>query len=381
MIRMYVKALVRQLLGAKYENVTKGLFAAGIIYFSFAAAGIRIPVSEDVLFLTSVLLPFGFMLQMLSANAYRHTFDAMLVMPHKPVSLVFSLVTGMSLYVIAKRMLPVWALLLAVSPALCPYTIYALSGTVAACILTSVFYCLCHQKHLSSAVLLTAAAAWILFAAGSRSLPFLILFVFPAGIYLSAASPYLFSSLSQRKKTRLPKKQKAGILTYLFRSCMSCAAFRFNTIGLCAAALFLPVLLTGMKDLSLFPFGLVILSVNTPLTTVLSADRDLDQAVRILPDQRNRFFLKYVIFTAAVLLVPALLYLISWQIQKGGPAFLQILTVFFFTALSSVLSVFLEWKFPIHSWKTESDLWHHPRKYIIPAAELLLTVCCGIMRM
>lgn len=379
MIRIYVKALARQLLGAKYENVTKSLFPAGIIFCSFTAAGIRIPVSEHVFFLASFLLPFGFMLQMLSAKAYRDTFDAMLVMPHKSISLIFSLVLSMSLYVIAVRILPVLTLLLAVSPSLWSNTIYALSGTITACILASAFYCLCHQKHLSYAAIFAVLTAWILLNAGRLSLPLLILLSLMACFYVSTVSPYIFDSFSQTKKKRIQKKHKAGILTYLLRSCISSAAFRFNTLGLCAAALFLPVLLADIEAISLFPFGLVILSVNSPLTTVLSADRDLDQAVRILPDQGNRFFLKYSLFIAAVLFVPAFLYVISWQIQKGGSAFLQILTVFFFTALSSVLSAFLEWKFPIHSWKTESDLWHHPRKYLIPAAELLLAVCCGIM--
>lgn len=380
MIRIYGKALARQLLGAKYENVTKSLFSACIIFCSFTAAGIRIPVSEHVFFLASFLLPFGFMLQMLSAKAYRDTFDAMLVMPHKTISLVFSLVISMSIYVIAIRILPVWMLFLAVSPSLWSNTICALSGTITACILASAFYCLFHQKHPSYAVILAVLTAWVLLNAGRLSLPLLILLALMAGFYISTVNPYIFASFSQTKKKHIQEKHKAGILTYLLRSCMSSTAFRFNTLGLCTAALFLPFLLADIEGISLFPFGLVILSVNSPLTTVLSADRDLEHAVRILPDQGKRFFLKYGIFIVSVLFVPAFLYLISWQIQKGGSAFLQILTVFLFTALSSVLSVFLEWKFPIHSWKTESDLWHHPRKYIIPTVELLAAICVSVLQ-
>lgn len=37
-----------------------------------------------------------------------------------------------------------------------------------------------------------------------------------------------------------------------------------------------------------------------------------------------------------------------------------------------VLSVLLEWFYPIRGWKIESDLWHHPRKYVVPVAMLLL---------
>lgn len=37
-----------------------------------------------------------------------------------------------------------------------------------------------------------------------------------------------------------------------------------------------------------------------------------------------------------------------------------------------VLSVLLEWFYPIRGWKIESDLWHHPRKYVVPVIMLLL---------
>ena len=44
----------------------------------------------------------------------------------------------------------------------------------------------------------------------------------------------------------------------------------------------------------------------------------------------------------------------------------------FFALQSAVLSVLLEWLYPIRNWKIESDLWHHPRKYVVPVVMLLL---------
>lgn len=43
----------------------------------------------------------------------------------------------------------------------------------------------------------------------------------------------------------------------------------------------------------------------------------------------------------------------------------------FFALQSAVLSVLLEWFYPIRNWKIESDLWHHPRKYVVPVIMLL----------
>ena len=53
-------------------------------------------------------------------------------------------------------------------------------------------------------------------------------------------------------------------------------------------------------------------------------------------------------------------------------------TAIFFALQSAILSVLLEWFFPIRDWKTESDLWHHPRKYIVPAIMLLIAAAIQI---
>ncbi|MCI9113445.1 MAG: hypothetical protein HFF96_04160 [Oscillibacter sp.] len=67
-----------------------------------------------------------------------------------------------------------------------------------------------------------------------------------------------------------------------------------------------------------------------------------------------------------------MVFLCSWQIQNGGIGPLHALTAAAFALLSAVGSVLLEWYFPLRGWKIESDLWHHPRKYIVPAVMLLL---------
>ncbi len=67
-----------------------------------------------------------------------------------------------------------------------------------------------------------------------------------------------------------------------------------------------------------------------------------------------------------------MIFLLSRQIQNGGITVLMIAGAVFFALQSAVLSVLLEWFYPIRGWKTESDLWHHPRKYVVPAVMLLL---------
>ena len=48
-------------------------------------------------------------------------------------------------------------------------------------------------------------------------------------------------------------------------------------------------------------------------------------------------------------------------------------------AFSAAGSVFLEWYVPLRNWKIERDLWHHPRKYVVPGIIILLASLCNII--
>ena len=126
------------------------------------------------------------------------------------------------------------------------------------------------------------------------------------------------------------------------------------------------------SGMSVIPVGFAILSLNTPICIMLSCDRDLEQAVRFLPGQKRRFCIPYCLFIFLCNMTADVIFLLSWQIQNGGVTVLMIFGAVFFALQSAELSVLLEWFYPIRDWKIESDLWHHPRKYVVPVVMLLL---------
>ena len=134
----------------------------------------------------------------------------------------------------------------------------------------------------------------------------------------------------------------------------------------------MPYFLREMAGLSVVPVGFAILSLNTPICILLSCDRDLEQAVRFLPGQKQCFCIPYCLFIFSCNMAADVIFLLSWQIQNGGITVLMIAGAVFFALQSAILSVLLEWFYPIRGWKIESDLWHHPRKYVVPAVMLLL---------
>ena len=105
----------------------------------------------------------------------------------------------------------------------------------------------------------------------------------------------------------------------------------------------------------------------------------LEQAVRFLPGQKKTFCIPYCFFIFLCNITADVIFLCSWQIQIGGVSVQMMAEAVFFAMQSAVFSVLLEWFFPIHGWKIESDLWHHPRKYIVPAAMLLLAGVVGTL--
>lgn len=145
-------------------------------------------------------------------------------------------------------------------------------------------------------------------------------------------------------------------------------ARRAGAGGLCLLAFVLPRLFGA--GAGLFPVGLGILCLNTPLCTLLSGDPDLEQALRTLPGQAARFGRGYCLFLFGVNTLVAGLYLAGWLLAGGQPGAAALVPVF--ALQSAILSVGLEWLRPLRGWKTESELWHHPRKYLVPLVMLLL---------
>ncbi len=159
---------------------------------------------------------------------------------------------------------------------------------------------------------------------------------------------------------------------YFFRYLSCHKNYLLNTAVMWCVALVLPYFLGEIAGLSVIAVGFAILSLNTPICILLSCDRDLEQAVRFLPGQKKAFCIPYCLFLFLCNMAADVIFLCSWQVQNGGVTGLAIAGAAFFALQSAVLSVLLEWFYPVRNWKIESDLWHHPRKYVVPVVMLLL---------
>lgn len=179
-----------------------------------------------------------------------------------------------------------------------------------------------------------------------------------------------------RKSRILQDASCVLVWRYLLRYMAGHENYLLNTFVMWGVACVLPGFLgqvgasTGLNFF--LPIGFAIVSMNTPICILLSCDPALEQALRFLPGQKKTFCLSYGMFLFLCGMTAETIYLCSWQIGFGGVSAGNVLTAVCFALLNAAGSVLLEWFCPIRGWKIESDLWHHPRKYVVPGALFLL---------
>ena len=373
------KALSKQFFGAKYQSAGKSLLAAVILFVAIDAAEFQMEIAPFILYLTSTIFTAGVMLQMLTGKRHIEAMQGMFMLPFDNRSFVFSYVMVLGAHTLITKTLPIWALFFAAA-SWYPWEIaIAVFCGCMVCAVTAAGYRLCRKGHIVLpvlwavgilAVILLVRQDAVVLTAGAVS-------ILAAVLYLAFADAYDFYSASASKRAVQHTGHSGSVLVYLTRYLLANKNYLINTVGLCAIACFLPLLFGEFQGLNMFPIGLAILCLNTPICTLLSCDPDLEQAIRVLPGQAGRFCRRYCLFIFIVNGIVAGIYLGSWQMIHGGIGLVHVGTVLLFALQSAILSVILEWKHPIRGWKTESDLWHHPRKYLVPLAMLLMAAFVG----
>lgn len=373
------KALSKQFFGAKYQSAGKSLLAAVILFIAIDAAEFQMEIAPFILYLTSTFFTGGVMWQMLTGKRHIEAMQGMFMLPFDNRSFVFSYAMVLGAHTLITKTLPIWALFFAAA-SWYPWEIaIAVFCGCMACAVTAAGYRMCRKGLIVLPVLWAAGilAVILLVRKDAAILTAATVSILAAVRYLAFADAYDFYSAAASKRAIQHTGHSGSVFVYLTRYLLANKSYLINTVGLCAIACFLPLLFGEFQGLNMFPFGLAILCLNTPICTLLSCDPDMEQAIRVLPEQAGRFCRRYCLFIFIVNGIIADIYLCSWQIIHGGIELAYVGMVLLFAIQSAILSVILEWKHPIRGWKTESDLWHHPRKYIVPLAMLLIAALVG----
>lgn len=376
-MKMTGKAFAKKLFGANYERLPRTLFIDVIIFWGLYIAGFQVQIASFVRVLMISTFTAGVMWQALSSKDNAVELTAMLMLPYRCREFVFSYVGVLGAYTVLTKTGLLFAVLLAVSVWNPVELVGMILCMVHAVLMAAAVYSLrkyWYMGGLWTAGIVSAMRSVDSIAFGNGLLVGLVLLLNSlfAVLILWRAEGYVFYPKESKKSHVVRQGKRATLWRYFFRYLSCHKNYLLNTAVMWCVALVLPCFFSEMAGLSVIPVGFAILSLNTPICILLSCDPDLERAVRFLPGQKGCFCIPYCLFIFLCNMAADAIFLCSWQIQNGSVTVYMIAGAVFFALQSAVLSVLLEWLYPIRGWKIESDLWHHPRKYMVPVVMLLL---------
>ena len=371
-MKMTGKAFAKKLFGAKYERLPRTLFMDVIVFWGLYIAGFQVQIASFIQVLMISTFTAGVMWQALSSKDNMVELTAMLMLPYRRKEFIFAYVGVLGAYTVLTKTGLLFAVLLAVSAWNLVELVAMILCMIHAVLMAAAVYSVRKYWYTSGLWAAGIVAAILFLESRTWFCLFLIVNSLFAVLILWRADGYDFYQKESKKTHAIRQGKRATLWRYFFRYLSCHKNYLLNTAVMWCVALVLPYFFREMTGLSVIPVGFAILSLNTPICILLSCDPDLEQAVRFLPGQKQRFCIPYCLFIFLCNMAADVIFLCSWRIQNGSVTVQMIAGAVFFALQSVVLSVLLEWFYPIRDWKIESDLWHHPRKYVVPVVMLLL---------
>lgn len=373
------KAFSKNLFGAKYERLTRTIFIYPILFWGLYTADFKVRISPFILYLMVTSFTAGVMWQTLSSEDNAANMQNMIMLPFEGREFIFSYIGAMGIYTFLTKTMALLVILLAVSVWNRIEILSSILCAVNAILMAAAIFSVRRYWYVGT-LWLTVIFVSIFF--GWEKLwfiPMLSANSTLAFLLLQSTNGYTFYFQKSKDSSTVRGRKHLFVWTYFFRYLKSHKNYLMNIAIMWCIACILPLFFQQMDSLFVIPIGFAILSLNTPVCILLSCDHALEQAVRFLPGQKKTFCIPYCLFIFLCNITADMFFLFSWQIQIGGVTVLMVIAAIFFAMQSAVFSVLLEWFYPIRRWKIESDLWHHPRKYIVPAIMLLLAGIVGTL--
>lgn len=194
-----------------------------------------------------------------------------------------------------------------------------------------------------------------------------VVFILFIVMYLQLMSVDQFVFISERAKVDLFLFHK----NYFLSSIMKDVAFFINVLFVLVFSLYL--LFQDVSMHVVIPMVFTVISLNSIIMTLISADRGTLKQIQSLPKSNIllmmyfRLLLGYFALLNGVILTVAVYFnRLPFNVVTLG--YVVLLVVF-----ESVFSVLLELYFPLAKWHLKKDLWKSPRKYILACLVYFIT--------
>lgn len=366
------KALARAFFGPRRRGMGKGLLVPVLLFAAVRGAQITLPGPVEAAALCTAFSA-GAMVQTLGDRRHLEELEELFLLPMPDRWFALCYGTVLAAHTLFTRTLPLWALLAALCPGRPGELAAALVWSAVACWGCAAGYGLFRRGRWVPVLLWGAgAAAVVLLGSLPVQLAGAAVSAGVAGVCLCRLGPWEFQRLAPARGPR--RRRSGGVLGYLFRALSADRRSWLNTAGLWAGACLLPLALAPASGRELLPVSLALCGLNTPAATLFSRDPALSQALVVLPGGGRRFWRGYVGFLAGLYGAALVLCLGAWQLAWRAVGLGDLAVVPLLALQGALLAAALERWCPLRGWKTESDLWHHPRKYLVPLALLPLAL-------
>jgi len=373
-----MKLFNRMMMGRTYLPLMISFVVSLFIYVVIATSNVHLNVKPFFFYASTGLFTFFIARQTIQSMIKDRKFNSILQLPFIKNHFLFSLACSTYLYVLGTKTLVLFAIF---SSVMNPKLDIIISGflIIISCCIHGILFAL-PKKRLPilsvSSLIICGGLSW--FERHDLVLVISLISILLAGVIYIKKDPYDFiqSTFSYKQKAHIAR---GNFYTYLYRYFIFHKNYLTNSVFILVLAILLPFMFVETKMGSFYLLGLGILSINTPMSILFSSNRSILEKVKSLPNQKAKLILPYFLLLFIWNFIPSLIYLVLSKFFGQPYEIEHFLLVICLVILNSVGVILLEWYFPIKNWHVESDLWHHPRKYVMPGILMILIMMVMII--
>lgn len=371
-----LKILSRKLFGKNFNKLFSSLLISVIIYFALSQLDHKVVVSSQVLIFINIFFSGTLMLQFLGSKNNGAYLKGFFAMPFNRKKFIVDYAIAMGLHVLVTKTLLIYAIIFAFTEIKLLEIIILLSVFIFVCLSSMIAYAFFKDKKIISAIILLIGIA-MCFLLPESPMSIIVYLVVSAiyAVILFFIDPYRFMVISHSQNKHKPyKKVKGGnllVAKYIIRYITSNKSYLINPAIMFAFVSYMVYQMNEMGFNDGIIIGLALITFNTPLAIIVSSSKGLHKKLNSMPNKIKCFYIPYGVVIFTVNIIFSTLLIIVTSLIGSHINVKTIIAALIFPIQNAIGTVFLEYTYPILDWRVETDLWHNPRKYIIPLILIL----------
>lgn len=161
---------------------------------------------------------------------------------------------------------------------------------------------------------------------------------------------------------------KINLDNYFLKFFFAENVYLINTIGIIVFIIFLG--LFSPKEMSI-PLSCAVGTINTPLLTIFSTEKDLENMTNLLPNKFRSLNRDYIYL---ITMYFSIIQIIILSINFSNISINMVIQFLIIIIIEVYFSYILEKKYPIKNKKTIIEIWKNPRKYFLTIIIFLISV-------